>query len=70
MIDSIKSGRQDRNLSLLGGGELRSIREAAPRLGRASVVTIRRNLADAVTFLANSTGEIPQVDGGLVVRGE
>jgi NAD(P)-dependent dehydrogenase (short-subunit alcohol dehydrogenase family) len=70
MIDSIKSGRRDRNLSLLSGGELRSIRKAALRLGRVSVVTVGRNVADAVIFLASSTGEILRVDGGLVVRGE
>lgn len=41
MIDSIKSGRQGRNLSLLSGSEWWSMPEAALRLGRVSVATVR-----------------------------
>lgn len=75
MINSIKSDRQDRILFLLSESGLLSIREVARRLGRVSAVTPRRNVAAAVTFLARSRvsftiGEIPPVDGGLVVRGE
>jgi enoyl-[acyl-carrier-protein] reductase (NADH) len=75
MINSIKWDRQDRNLSLLSDSELLSNQEVARRRSRVSVVTVRRSVADAVIFLASSwasfiTGEIPQVDSGLLVRGE
>ena len=66
MINSIKSDRQDRILSLLSDNELLSIQEVARRLGRVSAVTVRRDVAEMAEkgLLVRRHGSVSRLGAG------
>ncbi|MCV3240718.1 substrate-binding domain-containing protein [Mesorhizobium sp. ZC-5] len=67
MINSIKSDRQGRILSLLSESELLSIQEVARRLGRVSAVTVRRDVAEMAErgLLVRRHGSVSRLGAGL-----